>query len=484
MHKLKQTGRVLCALLALALLLPCSAAFADATETHTVLENIALSVDGAEPVTVKALHYSYGNNRFVSLRDLAAALSGTAKRFGMTITNDVVILNSGTDYSPVGGEGEPFPSTEPGALYYTRPLAENPIELDGRALRYLSFFGMNTASRQDCFMSLTDLAMQLDLDLSVSSGTMTVNTASPWHIDLEELENEGFYYEIHSALIGDASTGLIYTGWETELPVPIASTTKLMTFVVLMDAVKDGEISLEDTVTITEESVQLSRTQDGTIYMETGWQVTVPDLLCGMLLRSSNECALALAIHLSGSEAAFVERMNRKAQALSLSGSAVFYNCHGLPVYTDNLAATKIQNRMTARDMFQIVSYLLRTYPEVTNITALKVTDLGSLRTTVYNTNPLLFNLPGVVGLKTGTTNMSGSCLVTALEAQDAEGQTHMLTSIVFGAEDSATRNTLSEELLRYGMQCLREDSFYMDGPPRTPPADAETLIRRLLEKY
>lgn len=333
-------------------------------------------------------------------------------------------------------------------------------------------------------MSLTDLAMQLDLDLSVSSGTMTVNTASPWHIDLEELENEGFYYEIHSALIGDASTGLIYTGWETELPVPIASTTKLMTFVVLMDAVKDGEISLEDTVTITEESVQLSRTQDGTIYMETGWQVTVPDLLCGMLLRSSNECALALAIHLSGSEAAFVERMNRKAQALSLSGSAVFYNCHGLPVYTDNLAATKIQNRMTARDMFQIVSYLLRTYPEVTNITALKVTDLGSLRTTVYNTNPLLFNLPGVVGLKTGTTNMSGSCLVTALEAQDAEGQTHMLTSIVFGAEDSATRNTLSEELLRYGMQCLREDSFYMDGPPRTPPADAETLIRRLLEKY
>ena len=111
MHKLKQTGRVLCALLALALLLPCSAAFADATETHTVLENIALSVDGAEPVTVKALHYSYGNNRFVSLRDLAAALSGTAKRFGMTITNDVVILNSGADYSPGSTIPAPSPKT-------------------------------------------------------------------------------------------------------------------------------------------------------------------------------------------------------------------------------------------------------------------------------------------------------------------------------------------------------------------------------------
>ena len=484
MHKLRLSVRVLCALLALTLLFPCSAAFAEANEAHTVLENIALSVDGFEPVTVKALHYAYGNNRFVSLRDLAAALSGTAKRFGLSITDDQVLITTGANYESAGGEGEPFPSTDPGAVYYTRPLAQNPIELDGRALRYQSFLGMNTASRQDCFMSLTDLAMQLDLDLTVSAGSMTVNTAGGWHIDLEELENEGFYYEIHSALIGDATTGLVFTGWETELPVPIASTTKLMTFVVLMDAVTDGEISLEDTVTITEESVQLSRTQDGTIYMEPGWQVTMPDLLCGMLLRSSNECALALAIHLSGSEAAFVERMNRKAQALSLSDAAVFYNCHGLPVYTDNLAATKIQNRMTARDMFQIVSYLLRTYPEVTNITALKVADLESLRTTVYNTNPLLFNLPGVVGLKTGTTNMSGSCLVTAMTVQDAEGQTHMLSSVVFGAEDSATRNTLSEELLRYGMQCLREDVFYMDGPPRTPPADAETLIRRLLEKY
>jgi D-alanyl-D-alanine carboxypeptidase (penicillin-binding protein 5/6) len=134
--------------------------------------------------------------------------------------------------------------------------------------------------------------------------------------------------------------------------------------------------------------------------------------------------------------------------------------------------------------MFSLVCYLLRTYPEVTRITSLKLADLPTLRTTVYNTNPLLYNLPGVVGLKTGTTNMSGSCLVTAMEAQDAQVQTHMLTSIVFGAEDSATRNTLSEELLRYDMQCLREDSFYMDGPPLSVPADAETLIRRVLEGY
>lgn len=486
MHKAYSYMRFLCVLLVFCFLLPCSVpACADGTETHTVLENLPLSVDGDVPKTIKTLHYSYGNNRYVSLRDMAAALSGTPKHFSPTITSDQVVITTGSDYSPVGGENEPFPETNPSTgasyAYTTSALALNPIALDGRELRYQSFLGMNTASRQDCFVSLTDLVMQLDLDLNVSSEGMAVNTASGFHIDLNVLQNEGFFYEINSALVGDATTGLVYTAWEPELSVPIASTTKLMSFVILMDAITDGEISLNDTVTLTEESVQLSRTQDGTIYMEAGWEVTIPDLLCGMLLRSSNECALALAIHTAGSEAAFVDRMNRKAQALSLSPAAVFYNCHGLPVYTDNLAATKIQNRMSANDMFRLVCYLLRTYPDVTQITSLKTAALESLKTSVYNTNPLLYNLPGVVGLKTGTTNMSGACLVTAMEAQGADRQTHMLVSIEFGAEDSAARNTLSEELLRYGLQCLREDSF---TPPRMPPADAETLIRRVLEAY
>ena len=293
--------RMLCALLIAALLLPGASAFADASETHTVLENLVLLVDGREQKIVKALHYAYGNNRYVSLRDLAAALSGTDKRFSVNITGDQVIITTGADYEAVGGEGEPFPNVDDaGASYTTRALAQNAVELDGRALRYLSFFGVNTASRQDCFMSLKDLAMQLDLDLAGSAGDMTVNTAGGYHIDLEELENEGFYFEIHSALVGDATTGLMYTGWEPELSVPIASTTKLMSFVIIMDAVRDGEITLDDTVTITEEAVKLSRTMDGVIYMETGWEVSMADLLCGMLLRSSNECALALAIHTAG----------------------------------------------------------------------------------------------------------------------------------------------------------------------------------------
>lgn len=475
-----QNKKLLSALLALCLLLALPAgAYADASVNHMQLENLQLSVDGGEARTVRTIHYGYDYNRYVSLRDVAAALSGTEKHFDMSITNDQVLITTGRDYTPAGGEGEPFPENY---VYTTRPLALYLIWLDGRELHYMSFLGLNSASRLDCFMSLTDLAMQLDLSLEVSAEGMRLNSGEGFTIDLETLRESGFYYEIHSALVGDATTGAIFTAWEPLLSVPIASTTKLMSFAVIMDAVSDGEISFTDSVTIPEEAARLSRLPDGVIYMQTGQVSTVPDLLCAMLVLSSNESALTLAIHTAGSEAAFVERMNRKAQTLGLSEGTIFYNCHGLPVYTDNLAATKVQNRMSANDMFELVRYILRTYPEITRITSLKSIRLESFDRTIANTNTLLFNLPGVVGLKTGTTNMSGACLVTAMEAQDKNGETHMLVSVEFGAEDGTVRTTLSEEMLRYGAQRLKEEA----GPSAAPaiPTDAEALILAVLRSF
>ena len=426
-----------------------------------LLENLSFSVDGAEPVIVRTIHYDYRNNRFVSLRDFASALNGTARSFGLCIEDGQTLLTTGSAYIPAGGENQPFPDTDAATgapyIYTTSPLALHPVWLDGRLLHYLSFLGTNSASEPDCFISLTDLSMFLDLYLEVSSGKMTLDTNRGFYIDLDRLRGEGFFYEIYSALIGDADTGEIYDAWEPQLAVPIASTTKLMTYIVLMDAVADGTVSLEDTVTITEEAARLSRTEDGEIPMQAGVDSNVTDLLYGMLLPSSNESALSLAIHTAGSEEAFVKRMNQKAAELGLS-EAVFYNCHGLPLYTDNLPATKIQNRMTASDMFKLIIYLLKTYPDITNITSTQTADLESLNITVNNTNPLLYNVPGVVGLKTGTTDMSGDCLVTAMEAENAEGETHRLIVIEFGAEDNTIRTTISEELVRYALQRLRQE--------------------------
>ncbi len=454
---------------------------------HTRVENLPLIVDGGQPQIVKTLHYSYGNNRYVSLRDMAAALSTTSRRFNVGISGDEITLSPGADYVSAGGEGLPFPDSDSSGapyVYATRTLLLNPMRIGGQEVRYLSFLGTSPAGAQDCFMSLTDLAMQLDLNVSLSGGVLQLDSSRGFRIERSTLDEEGFFHEVHSALVGDATTGTVYAAWEPDLAVPIASTSKLMTFLCVMDAVSEGTISMQDTVVIPPEAAALSRTADGMITLEAGAETNIPDLLCGMLLPSSNECALTLAVHTAGSEAAFVERMNRKARELGLSDKAVFRNCNGLPVYTDNVAATKTQNRMTARDMFLLVSHLLRVCPEITRITSLKGAQLPSLNAYVNNTNPLLYNMPGVVGLKTGTTNMSGVCLVCALEAADAQGEQHMIVAMEFGAEDGTIRTTLTEELLRYGLQCLQEGFGAEAAAAEELPENAEDLIALVLQKW
>lgn len=126
---------------------------------------------------------------------------------------------------------------------------------------------------------------------------------------------------------------------------------------------------------------------DGVVPLKAGEQITVRELLVGALLPSSNECALCLAEAIEGSEEAFVWRMNEKAQELGLS-QAVFFNCNGSPVYTQDMIPAKLQNSMSAGDMFRLVSYLLKVYPQITDITSMKEATLESLDLEVKNTNP------------------------------------------------------------------------------------------------
>ena len=426
---------------------------------HGLLESLLVTIDDSDEYIIKTLHYSYRNNRFVSLRDLAYSLRGMSKQFNVTVEQNRVKILTGAEYTPVGGEGIPFPDIDSTTgdyyVYKTYDLMVNPIELDGRELKYQSFMSTGSDGYVDCFISLTDVAMQLDLAIKFSGQGVALDTMGSCIIDLDALEDEGFYYKIHTALVGDASTGEVYAAWYPELSVPIASTTKLMTYLVIKDALANKNISADDLITVPQEAAELSRTEDGAIILDEGMEAPLDELMAAMLLASSNECALTLAVHVAGSEEAFVDLMKNKADELGLSEEVRFYDCHGLPIYTNNLAATKVQNRMSAQDMFKLVRHILSVYPEITILTAQKVATLEVLGVTVTNTNPLLYNVPGVIGLKTGTTNMAGDCLVVAMEAIDSEGQTHFLIAIQFGAEDETIRATLSEELIRYAKQQL-----------------------------
>ena len=406
----------------------------------------------AGTAAVKTLDCDYDNNTYLSLRDTAMALNGTEKSFSLDVASNAVSLNLGEAYAPLGGENAPWGEEElPDAS-----LRRNEFTLNGEKVFYYTVIMMLPAGYYDCFMMAADLAMILDMEIKVpADGFLEIHTQKPFRMTPAELEQAGYFCGVNGVVVGDATTGEIYYQYQSGLPWPIASTTKLMTCLLTMDAMAAGQVSPEDLVTVSEGARLLSVSSDGVIPLTAGDRIPVKDLLLGALLPSSNECALCLAEAVAGSEENFVGMMNRKAAELGLS-QAVFFNSHGLPVYTQGPVPAKLQNRMSAQDMFRMVSHLLNVYPRVTEITSLKSADLESLGLEVRNSNPLLYNLPEVTGLKTGTTNKAGACLVTSLTADDGNLE-HDLVVVVLGAEDSVERARVSGLLAGYALDAFWE---------------------------
>lgn len=409
--------------------------------------NLSVSVDGGEAVTVKGFNMSADNNLFFSLRDMAAALSSTPKRFDISIDNSQVDIV--TDVSYTGDAGEAFSDNELEKIFQYSARLDN-ITLNEDDVRYYHFTGKPHGGYEDSYMRLSDIAMMLNFEASFDGDVWHIDTKEDFGVNIEQLEERGYFKGVNSAVVGDASTGEIYYSYNENTPVAIASITKLMTYMVFMDGVYGGEVSLSDEVMISARVHDLSVGEDGVIPMSTGQYVPVEELLVAMLLPSSNESALALAEHLAGSEEEFVGRMQEKAAEIGIY-SAEFYNCSGLPVYTEGVVTTKVQNTMTAKDMFKLASYLLENYPEVTNITDTTEHELEVLDMEIKNSNTVVYNIPEVTGLKTGTTNRSGSSLVVSGRIGNGRNA-HDIVALVFGAESAAYRTQYGEILMRYAM--------------------------------
>ncbi len=415
--------------------------------------------------TVKTLDYDYDNNTYFSLRDMAMVFQNTDKSFSLDITKNAIALNMGNAYMPVGGENVPWEDQENPDI----ALRRNECKVNGQNVFYYTMIMNLPSGDYDCYMMAADLAMILDVDITVPmEGTLRINTQEPFRVDAVSLEQAGYFYGVNSVLVGDATTGECYYQYQSGISYPIASTSKLMTYLLAMDAIVSGQITYEDSVTISDTAQLLADSDDGVLPLKAGEQITVQELLFCSLLPSSNECALCLAEYIAGTEEVFVQRMNQKAVELGLS-QAVFFNSHGLPSYTEDPIPSKRQNRMSAEDMFRLVSYLLKVYPQITDITSMKQAGIKSLALDVRNTNPLLHNLPGVTGLKTGTTNKAGACLVTSLTVDDGNME-HDLVVIVLGTEDSIERGRVSGLLARYAVQTFYTGVEEPEGGPSALP--------------
>ncbi len=401
--------------------------------------------------TVKTLDYSYDDNTYLSLRDTAMLLGDTDQAFSLEITGTAVSLRLDSVYTPVGGENVPWE----GSGYRDIALRRNEFKVNGEKVFYYTMIMQLPSGEYDCFMTAVDLAMILDVSVTaLSADSLQIDTREPFDFSPAALEEAGYFCGLNSVLVGDATTGEIYYQYQSDTSYPIASTSKLMTCLLTMEAISSGQLTLDQQVTVSATAQSLATSSDGVVPLRAGEQITIQELLVGALLPSSNECALSLAEAVAGTEEAFVRMMNEKAQELGLSG-AIFFNSNGLPSYTEDFIPAKRQNRMSAKDMFRLASYLLHVYPQITDITSLEEATLESLDFEVRNTNPLLRNLPGVTGLKTGTTNRAGACLVTSLTADDGTRE-HDLVVIVLGAEDSIERGRVSGMLARYAQNTFK----------------------------
>ncbi|MEZ3463996.1 MAG: serine hydrolase [Lachnospiraceae bacterium] len=465
----------------LSVILACTMLPVHADAAYEIPGICQVQTDTGAAGTVKTMDYNYDRNTYFSLRDIAMLLSSTGKPFSLEVTKNTVALNPGNAYTPAGGENTPWENSENPDI----TLRRNEFKVSGETVYYYTLITALPSGSYDCFMMAADLAMILDVNITAPNpGFLQIDTQTPFRVSPSDLENAGYFYGVNGVLAGDATTGEIYYQYQSDTPYPIASTSKLMTCLLAMDAVSSGQIALEQQVTVSDAAIALSASSDGVIPLEAGQQLTVQELLVGALLPSSNECALSLAETIAGSEDAFVQMMNQKAAELGLS-QAVFYNCNGLPVYTGDAIPSKRQNRMSAQDMFRLVSYLLKVYPQITDITSMKSAALPSLDLEVKNTNPILRNLPEATGLKTGTTNKSGACLVTSLAADDGT-TTHDLAVIVLGTEDSIERGRVSALLARYALQTFCDSAPEAGSPetgtvPANMPTHAEAAVDRIL---
>ena len=240
-----------------------------------------------------------------------------------------------------------------------------------------------------------------------------------------------------SALLMDVATGTVLYQQNPHEKLPPASVTKVMTMLLIMEAIDDGRLKWEDTVTASETAAAKGGSQ---IYLKEGETMTVKDMLKSIAVSSANDCACAMAEHLCGSEAAFVEKMNQRAKELGMEDTH-FVNCTGL----DDGPEGK-EHLTSAHDIALMSRQLLKYHPQITEFTTIWMDTVRSGQFGLSNTNKLVRFYNGATGLKTGFTAAAGYCLSASAQREDL-----LLIAVVMGSETSKDRFNGCKALLDFG---------------------------------
>lgn len=247
-----------------------------------------------------------------------------------------------------------------------------------------------------------------------------------------------------SYLVVDSRTGAELASLEPDLRLPPASLTKIMTAYVVFHALHDGQIRLENEVTISEKAWRMEGSR---MFIEVGKSISVEQLLLGLIVQSGNDASVALAEYVAGSESVFAELMNQHAQSLGMV-STHFVNATGWP-HEDHYT--------TARDLATLARAMIEEFPEYYKWHSVKEFTFNDIRQP--NRNQLLWRDATVDGLKTGHTEEAGFCLVASAMRDDMR-----IVSVVMGTSSEKARADGSQALINYGFRFFETKRLYAAG--------------------
>lgn len=261
-------------------------------------------------------------------------------------------------------------------------------------------------------------------------------------------------------IVMDAATGQVLFADHADEVSPPASITKLMTFLVVHDHLKQGSLSLTTPVTVTAACSRIGGTQ---VWLKEGEVFPVEELLYAMLIQSANDCAYALSYATAGTSEDFVRLMNERARELGMTHT-VFHNPHGLP---PSDRRRQDDNLTTPRDLAILCRYLVQ-HTDILKYTSIRERVFRPLSATarivMRNHNHLLGKVVGVDGFKTGYTAAAGFCL-----AATAERQGRRLIVVVMGSPTSRARDLRVAELFDRGFAALPASPVQLDAPRDNP---------------
>ncbi len=235
-----------------------------------------------------------------------------------------------------------------------------------------------------------------------------------------------------SSVLMEAQTGKLLYEKNSHEKRPCASITKVMTLILVMEALDSGKIKLTDTISASEHAASMGGSD---IWLKPGESMTVDDMLKATVIASANDAAVALAEYVSGSEDEFLQQMNKKAQILGMKDTT-FKNCNGLDE----------DGHLTSAYDVALMSRELIKHKKIFDYTGTWIDHLRDGKTQLVNTNKLLKTYKGITGLKTGTTGKAGSCITATAERDNVK-----LIAVVLGSADTKDRFSAASILLDFG---------------------------------